>query len=125
MTEKVATAVAKLKELISSYPDTHNRPDINGVQTILQDLKSSDLPALYEALAQVASSSLGEVRFDGLGEVMSATQNDRMFGHQTSQGMEEYYENEARVEARSRTLEPRVIDSIVELVKLVEAGATL
>ncbi|MBU1327002.1 hypothetical protein KKB64_05700, partial [Patescibacteria group bacterium] len=82
-------------------------------------LSTEEFHLLYVKLRELADSPLAEVRFDPLAEIMYAAENDRLFG-QRSEGMAEWYENEARSAARNKQTEETVLDSIVELVKLVD-----
>ncbi|MFH1720227.1 MAG: hypothetical protein ABH856_01290 [Patescibacteria group bacterium] len=117
--EGVMKSIQKISGIIFSYKIGYTRPDINGVTTALKLLHTEEFPLLYVKLRELADSPLAEIRFDPLAEIMSAAENDRLFG-QRSAGMAEWYENEARSAAQNQQPQEKVLDSIVELVKLVE-----
>lgn len=117
--ERVEEAIQKISGFISLYTISRIRPDIMSVEAALGLLSAEDFSFLYEKLAELGKSSLAEVRFNSLAEIRSAVEHDRQFNRRSA-GMDEWYENEARVEARSQRAEERVLDSIVELVKSVE-----
>lgn len=117
--EKVAKSIQEISGIISSYATLRIRPDITSVAAALKLLYAEEFPLLYVKLKELANSPLAEVWFDSLAEIRSAIEHDRQFG-KFSEGMAEWYENEARAAARSQQTKERVLDSVVELVKLVE-----
>lgn len=117
--QRVAKSIEEIISLISSYPNTRIRPNITTVAETLNSLQTEDFPLLYVKLAELANSPLAEIRFDDLAEIMMAGESDRQFSC-LSDGMAEWYENEARAAARGKHTEKKVLDSVVELVKLVE-----
>ena len=74
------------------------------------------LKRLYVELEALGKSPIAEIRFDSMAEIRSTAQSDRQRGRT----MDEWHENEARVEARCERVEDRVFDSVAELVRLVE-----
>ena len=74
------------------------------------------LKRLYVELEALGKSPIAEIRFDSMAEIRSAAQADRQRGRT----MDEWHENEARVEASSQQAEEKVFDSVAELVRLVE-----
>ena len=117
--ESVEKSIQEISGIISSYATFLIRPDIARMTAVLKPLNTEEFPLLYVKLAELANSPLAEVRFDSLAEIMSAAESDRQFG-QISDGMAEWYENGARAAAKNQQSEERVLDSIVNLVKLVE-----
>jgi len=123
--ERVEEAVREISQLISAYPNTHIRPDITCVAAALKSLSRmdfhgqlilKDFSLLYVELAELAKSPLAEIRFDSMAEIRSAAQSDR----QSGRTMDEWHENEARVEARGGRVEEKVFDAVVALVRQVE-----
>lgn len=122
LTEKrVARSIQEISSIISSYVSCRLRPDVTDVATALELLGAEDFALLYVKLAELANSPLAKIRFDSKVEIMMAAEHDRQFGN-LSEGMTEWYDNEARAEARNQQPEKRVLDSIVELIILVEKG---
>ena len=118
--EKVMYSVREISDIISSYNKVHSRLNITRVTAALRFLRLEEFPLLYEKLAALANSPIAEVRFDPLAEIMLAAESDRQFG-EMSEGMAEFYANEARAVSQDQLPQERVLDSVVKHVKAVEA----
>ncbi|OGF34463.1 hypothetical protein A2482_02145 [Candidatus Falkowbacteria bacterium RIFOXYC2_FULL_48_21] len=113
---RVKAAISNLRELIAAYPVSFVRPDMASVAAALKLLERGDFSRLYVELEALGKSPIAEIRFDSMAEIRSAAQADRQRGRT----MDEWHENEARVEASSQQAEEKVFDSVAELVRLVE-----
>ncbi len=120
--ERVSVVLKEIKDLISSYSAFHRiRPDINGMEAILSKLTNEDFPYLYKELAEIASSELGKVRIDISSEIKAAAECERESGR-LSESMVDWYDNEVRATAKGPAKQETVVESIIELVKMVEDG---
>lgn len=113
MKRRVALAISSLRELIAAYPTAFVRPDISGVTTAMKPLDRGDFSCFYVELEKLAKSPLAEVRFDSMAEIRSAAAAD-------GRSMNEWHENEARVEARDQQPAEKVFDAVAALVRLAE-----
>jgi len=119
--KNVLNAIREISNIISTYDRCHIRPNITTITTILASLHKSEFPLLYVHLKELKKTPLAGIRFDPLGEIMSAARADSQFG-QMSGGMAEFYDNEARAVSNDQGIQKSVLDSIKELVIIVEEG---
>lgn len=111
--ERVAAAIKAISDLISAYPKTFIRPDIINVTAALKPLDWVDFSRFYVELEKLSKSPVGEICFDAMAEIRSAAAAD-------GRSMNEWHENEARVETRDQQPAEKVFDAVAALVRLVE-----
>lgn len=124
LNDRVNGAVLELCNLVWDYKRSPSQSLISiiVISRKLESLQAKDFPILLAELNMLALqsySSLGKVCFDPMAEIMSAAQSDCQFG-QMSDGMADWYDNEARSASREPAPEKRVIDTVIELVKMIE-----
>lgn len=117
--ERVTKSARDLSDIIANYPQLLNRPNIIRMTSMLEPLTLDDFPVLIGKMAELGDTPIGEVRFDPLAEIMLAAEFDHQFGGLNT-SMSEWYENEGRAAGGGQQSEGRVLDCVVDLVKLVE-----